>query len=410
MFRAINNAPGDSLFLLLLSLAILLGGLILLTPHSFAEAATATGPLRVLSSNPRYFTDGSGKVVYLTGSHTWNNLQDRGSSDPPPAFNYRGYLNLLVSNNLNFIRLWRWELTRTQIDTQTLYAAPHPWRRTGPGTATDGKPKFDLNRFNQAYFVRLRSRVIAARDRGIYVSIMLFEGWALQFSDPPWREDGHPMAASNNINGINGDPNGDGYLTEAHTLQIPAIVDIQKAYVRKVIDTVNDLNNVLYEIANEDHSGSVEWQKAMTKYIKSYEANQAQAAPGGHHHDFIAVRNNPLLQQSGALGIAHRPSRTTARVTPMPVILQPPNKAGQHPGHGPYRMGYLHQQRHVLSGVGVEELPSGTQSDSHGGLDVFRWLGGRTKVNGPHAALCDDDESGGDDASKRVGVHELLSG
>ncbi len=32
--------------------------------------------LQVLESNPRYFTDGSGKAVYLAGSHTWPNFKD----------------------------------------------------------------------------------------------------------------------------------------------------------------------------------------------------------------------------------------------------------------------------------------------------------------------------------------------
>jgi enamine deaminase RidA (YjgF/YER057c/UK114 family) len=31
---------------------------------------------------------------------------------------------------------------------------PQPWPRTGPGTATDGKQKFDLSTFEQAYFDR----------------------------------------------------------------------------------------------------------------------------------------------------------------------------------------------------------------------------------------------------------------
>ena len=41
-------------------------------------AAEAKGPLRVHPENPRYFTDGSGRAVYLTGSHVWNNWQDQG--------------------------------------------------------------------------------------------------------------------------------------------------------------------------------------------------------------------------------------------------------------------------------------------------------------------------------------------
>jgi hypothetical protein len=33
-----------------------------------------------------------GKIVYLPGSHTQNTLQDWGSSDPPPGFDYEKYL------------------------------------------------------------------------------------------------------------------------------------------------------------------------------------------------------------------------------------------------------------------------------------------------------------------------------
>lgn len=36
------------------------------------------GALRVHPDNPRYFADDSGEAVYLTGSHTWANLQDIG--------------------------------------------------------------------------------------------------------------------------------------------------------------------------------------------------------------------------------------------------------------------------------------------------------------------------------------------
>ena len=38
------------------------------------QTAPARGPLRILSSNPRYFSDGAGKAIYLTGTHNWNNF------------------------------------------------------------------------------------------------------------------------------------------------------------------------------------------------------------------------------------------------------------------------------------------------------------------------------------------------
>jgi hypothetical protein len=52
--------------------------------------AISDGVLRVHSDNPRYFTDDSGRAIYLTGAHTWANLQDGWlhgrNQDPPPAF------------------------------------------------------------------------------------------------------------------------------------------------------------------------------------------------------------------------------------------------------------------------------------------------------------------------------------
>src|SRR4029079_13595162 len=130
---------------------------------------------------------------------------------------------------------------------------PQPYVRTGPGTAADGGLKFNLNQLNQAYFDQLRSTVIAARDRGIYVSVMFFNSWGIGRYGPPhdtWPY--HPFRSVNNVSGINGDPNGDNLGFEYHSNQIPAIVALQQTYVRKVIDTVNDLDNVLYEIGNED--------------------------------------------------------------------------------------------------------------------------------------------------------------
>src|SRR5262245_15013955 len=68
------------------------------------------GPLRVLKSNPRYFTVGDGMAVYLAGSHNWHNFQDNGhrltqGKDPPEAFDYDAYLDFLQKHHHNFFRL-----------------------------------------------------------------------------------------------------------------------------------------------------------------------------------------------------------------------------------------------------------------------------------------------------------------
>ena len=241
------------------------------------------GPLRVCENNPRYFTDASGKAIYLTGSHTWANLVDMSPSDPPESFDFVYYLDWIQQYNHNFFRLWAWELltwdTRGIRENKLHTIAPHPFARTGPGNALDGKPKFNLKQFNKAYLDRLRFRVKTALNRGIYVSIMLFEGWGLQFSPNAWEN--HPFHPDNNINNINGDLDGDNKGLEIHTLSNPDIIALQETYVKKVIDTVNDMDNVLYEISNENHQLSTEWQYHMIDFIHKYEKSKPKQHPVG---------------------------------------------------------------------------------------------------------------------------------
>src|SRR5262249_17800546 len=229
----------------------------------------ALRPLRVDPLTPRYFTDGWGKVVYLTGSHTWGNFKDRAHTDPPPPFDYAAFLDFLVAHHHNFFRLWTWEQPHSFDDDpqNLLYFVPFPWPRTGPGTASDGKPAFDLATLDQAYFDRMRARVVAAGDRGIYVSIMLFDGWDVANAYNP-TTGGFPYGAGNNVNGVaSGGP-------ESQQLTNAAVTQAQEAYVRKVIDTMNDLDNVLYEIANETGQFAVAWQYHMIDYVRQVEAGK----------------------------------------------------------------------------------------------------------------------------------------
>gem|GEM_PF-185525 len=223
-----------------------------------AHAGPARGPLRVHPENPRYFTDGtqgpdgSPGAVYLTGAHTWNNLVDMDRSDPPEQFDFAGYLDFLERHHHNFIRLWAWDSTRWDTRANGALgkdfihkAAPQPWLRTGPGEALDGKPKFDLTKFEPAYFERLRSRVAAAGERGIYVSVMLFEGWGLmhgnrrQNTEDGWAWRSHPFHPANNINGLEIEGSDD-LSGRVHTLRNPKVNELQAVYIRKVVDTIHE--------------------------------------------------------------------------------------------------------------------------------------------------------------------------
>jgi hypothetical protein len=250
-------------------------------PLAPLRAQSATGPLRTNPANTRYFTDGSGKAIYLAGSHTWANLLNRGELNPPAApFDYAAYMKWMVDHNFNFMRLWTAELPDAgpgpDYGEGKFVSLPWKWRRTGPGVATDGGPKFDLTQLDQSYFDRLRERTITAGQNGIYVSVMLFNGYEWQFDTNPI--DGDPFVESNNVNHIScpGRCPSDGAQISDE------VWNIEKTYIRKVIDTVNDLDNVLYEASNESGSPfSDSWQANVISFIKQYEATKPKQHPVG---------------------------------------------------------------------------------------------------------------------------------
>ncbi len=169
------------------------------------QAEPTNGPLRICPDNPRYFADADGNAILLVGSHVWYNLVDMGAQDPPKQFDYEAYLDWMGKYNHNFMRMWAWEMVKWDTqgnnatfrnDNTEFHVNPHPWQRTGTGNALDGKPKFDLTKFEPEYFQRLTDRIDLSRKRGIYVSVMLFEGWAMQRVENVWKS--HPFNPENN--------------------------------------------------------------------------------------------------------------------------------------------------------------------------------------------------------------------
>jgi hypothetical protein len=185
--------------------------------------------------------------------------------------------DFIIHHNHIFIGMWSFQSTGAWIFPEI---RPNPWQRTGPGNARDGKPKFDLTKFNDAYFKRLRERVEAAAKRGIYVSVMFFVGGN---NDVPDEWERHPFHRDNSVNGVDGEADGDGKGTDLVTLSVhPKVVADRKlllAYIVKVIDTLNDLDNVLFEVINE--GGTKEWDWFIVRFVKEYEKSKPKQHPVG---------------------------------------------------------------------------------------------------------------------------------
>lgn len=217
------------------------------------------GLLEVCAENPRYFCSG-GKPVFLTGSHCWDNLQDVGDV----AFNYDDYLNWMDDLGHNFIRIWAWETPHGTdwAKDPDMSISPVPYVMVGN--------QFDVSQLNPEYFERLRQRLQAADEKGIYVSVMFFQGFSAEHTPVAWQF--HPFKAGNNINGIAAGQ------FEVHTNIYPEVVEAQRLYVRAIIDMVNyyEFTNVIYEIGNEiPHSPDSDiWHYDIIDYIHEYETEK----------------------------------------------------------------------------------------------------------------------------------------
>src|SRR6267378_1140003 len=272
--------------------------------------SSGMGPLKQSSTNSHWFVDKSGKGVMLAGSQTWNSAQDMGNNGAFTVIDFTAYVNLLASHGHNATILWHkdlpiacnWAAGGTWItDSSTGF----PWQRTGPGTATDGLPKFDLTKFNQAFFDRIRARSVQLQQAKIYAVVEMFDGLGL--THYRCAQDGFPLTGSNNVNGVDS-----GSGSGSMTMSSPnAVTAVQDAYVKKMIDTVNDLPNVLWEPQEEADSNSGWWEDHMIGLIHTYELGgtwEGTSYPGKpfQHPLLLAWYNNgdTVLYNSNADVIA----------------------------------------------------------------------------------------------------------
>src|SRR5690606_36107251 len=86
----------------------------------------------------------------------------------------------------------------------------------------------------------------------------------------------------------------DGEGIEVHTLANPDVLRLQEDYVRKVIDSVNEFSNVLYEISNESPNTSYEWQLHMIDVIAEYQRSKPNQHPIGMTVTWPAGSNEEL--------------------------------------------------------------------------------------------------------------------
>lgn len=217
-------------------------------------------PIRLHPENPHYFLF-RGKITPLitSGEHYGAVLN--------ADFDYKRYLATLAADRLNYTRVFGGSYVEVPeksfgIARNTLAPQPGrylaPWARSGTPGYAGGGDKFDLRRWNPAYFTRYREVLTEAARLGIVVEVTLFSSTygELQWTASPF----HP---ANNVNGTE--------LADwkkLHTLENGGILEVQERYVRQLVREANAFDNVIFEIQNEPWSDRPVLADAVNPYLQ----------------------------------------------------------------------------------------------------------------------------------------------
>jgi hypothetical protein len=171
MWRRVT-AKLDIRWLAALGLAAALAGAAFGGP---ATAPAAAEPIKLHPDNPRYFLFRGRPALLITSGEHYGAVLNR-------DFDYVRYLDVLKSHGFNLTRTFSGAYREVpgsfSITGNTLAPAPGrflcPWPRGDTPGAADGGNKFDLGRWDPAYFDRLKDFVRQAGRRGIVVELVLF--------------------------------------------------------------------------------------------------------------------------------------------------------------------------------------------------------------------------------------------
>lgn len=230
-----------------------------------ASAFAARAPLALHPDNPHYFLfRGKPAVIVTSGEHYGAVLN--------LDFDFVRYLDALAKDGLNNTRTWSGAYCEApgnfNITSNTLAPLPGrfvaPWARSDqPGYANGGN-KFDLSRWDDAYFRRLKEFLAHASRRGVIVEMNLFCPF---YEDSMWRLS--PMNAANNVNSVGSVSRTNVYTLDRHG----GLLAVQEAMVRKIVTELRDFDNLYYEICNEPYFGGVTlaWQHHIAEVIAETE-------------------------------------------------------------------------------------------------------------------------------------------
>lgn len=201
----------------------------------FISGTVFTQPLKLYPGNRRYLEYKGEPVVLVTSAEHYGAVVNL-------DFDYLPYLQTLREGGFNYTRIFAGtyiEPTDNMFGIAHNTLAPESGRYLAPWVMEGDK--YELNRFNPAYFERLKDFVEVAGLHGIVVEVTLFTSI---YAEKAWKLS--PFNENNNVNGA-----GDLDFHKVNTLYNGPLKSFQERYIRKVVTELNSYDNLFYEIQNE---------------------------------------------------------------------------------------------------------------------------------------------------------------
>ena len=203
-------------------------------------------PISLNTENPHYLQYKNKPIVLVTSAEHYGAVLNLG-------FDFETYLKTLKNEGMNYTRIFtgsyvevpgNFGIEKNTLTTETgKYIAP--WLRTNKPGIYQGENKFDLTKWNDAYFQRLHQFISMANELDIIVEITFF---CSTYQDEQWKR--NPFNPANNENNLPADLD----RKKSNTLHNGNLSKLQVEMVKKIVQELNRYDNIFYEIQNEPWS------------------------------------------------------------------------------------------------------------------------------------------------------------
>ncbi|MHB8903448.1 MAG: hypothetical protein ACYC6Y_32185, partial [Thermoguttaceae bacterium] len=265
-----------------LSLPIVQGAESVPAPKAPTGAQAAASRFAVRAVPGSHWLHLRGKPAILVGDSITQAWMELGAN-----FDQRAYLDALARRGINALLLWSYiGVTDQRSDDRIGYDAPDIW----PWVRREGR--FDLERFNDAYFARLQELVRQAARRNIVVLITIHDGWTkTRFAGHPFnRAHGGPLQSRSQYVEL-----------EDYTREIPGPFDpawprrrqhqyYLERFCARLLDAIGGEPNVIYEMFNEgEWYNQPDLRAFQAHFLKFFDARTA--SPLAVNDDHVAGEN-----------------------------------------------------------------------------------------------------------------------